>query len=85
MDVVGVIVSAGVMVVVGVGCSFLGAGVTTTMNVSVFDGLPALSVARHSTRVGPNGNVEPDGTEQTGVIAPSRLSFAVAVYSTTAP
>lgn len=46
--------------------------------------LPAASVAEQVTVVVPTGKAEPDAGVQTGVIAPSHPSFAVAVKLTTA-
>src|ERR1700730_13867612 len=47
--------------------------------------LPCASVALHVTVVCPTGKVAPDAGEQVGVIAPSRLSVAVAEKVTTLP
>ena len=47
--------------------------------------LPAASVAVQVTDVVPSGNVLPDAGEQSGVMAPSTMSMAVAVKLTSAP
>src|ERR1043165_1770173 len=47
--------------------------------------LPCASVAEQLTGVGPKANCEPDAGVHNGVIDPSTVSVAVAVYVTIAP
>jgi hypothetical protein len=63
-----------------------GSVVSCTITLNDADALlPAASVAVQVTVVVPIGKVEPDGGVQTGVIAPSTVSLAVAVKFTSAP
>jgi len=78
-------IPAGEFIVIGAGQVTTGASSSLTVTVNeqllAFD---EASVAEHITVVMPFGKVAPDAGVQTGVIAPSQLSTAVAVNITTA-
>ena len=63
-------------------------GAVVSLTVTVNDATPMLpiaSVAEQLTVVVDIGNIEPEDGEQVGVIEPSTLSVAVAVYVAIAP